>query len=469
LTLKLATVREGEEPTRRRALRSEFTADEWRLISSLADHPNRLLVVATPEGGETYAEVAHEAIFRRWQKLREWIAAERGFLAWRTGLEAARRHWQDTPEATRPEALLMGAALTQAQRWFASRRDDLSEPDRDFVGQSLLRESRRRSRARRGQVLVYALLVGIIAALAGAVFRADIEEAYWWHWAMARYASAHIKPHVLTAEAERALRPGSSFRECDKDCPEMVVVPAGRFTMGSPPDEAGRSTNEGPQQEIRLARAFAVSKFEVTFDEWQACVAVHACVKEGRANDYGFGRAQRPVIYVSWDDAKAYVAWLSWMTRRQYRLLTEAEWEYAARAGSKTAYSWGGDIKKDGKAMAACATCGSEFDGKRTAPVGSFLPNAFGLSDMHGNVWEWVEDCYVETLDGMPKDGSARLSENCYRRVIRGGSWIIGPRNVRAATRLATAPVGLSYATGFRVGRTLDAGADATTVAPRGP
>src|SRR4029077_4078340 len=112
-TLKLATVREGEEPTRRRALRSEFTEEEWRLVSALADHPNRLLVTATPEGGETYAEVAHEAIFRRWEKLRDWIAGEREFLAWKSGLEAARRAWLATPDKSKNDALLMGFALTQ--------------------------------------------------------------------------------------------------------------------------------------------------------------------------------------------------------------------------------------------------------------------------------------------------------------------------------------------------------------------
>src|SRR5207244_2487677 len=122
-TLKLATVREGEEPTRRLAARSEFTNEEWRLVSELADHPNRLLVTATPESGETYAEVAHEAIFRRWDKLRNWIAAEREFLAWKTGLEAARRAWQKTLDSSKNDALLMGAALTQAENWFAKRRD----------------------------------------------------------------------------------------------------------------------------------------------------------------------------------------------------------------------------------------------------------------------------------------------------------------------------------------------------------
>jgi hypothetical protein len=132
LTLKLANVREGEEPTRRRALRSEFTHEEWRLVSELADHPNRLLVTATPESGETYAEVAHEAIFRRWDKLRQWIAVEREFLAWRTGLEAARRTWQATPKRSKKNALLMGAALTQAQSWLAKRSDDIPGIDRAF-------------------------------------------------------------------------------------------------------------------------------------------------------------------------------------------------------------------------------------------------------------------------------------------------------------------------------------------------
>ncbi|MCI0600844.1 MAG: TIR domain-containing protein [Beijerinckiaceae bacterium] len=166
-TLKLATVREGEEPTRRRAARSEFTDKEWRLVNELAGHPNRLLVTATSEAGETYAEVAHEAVFRRWGKLRNWIAAEREFLAWRTGLEAARRTWQATPKDSKSEALLMGAPLTQAQSWLAKRKGDLSAVDQDFIAQSTRRENKERASARWVQALVYVLLVGIIAGLIG--------------------------------------------------------------------------------------------------------------------------------------------------------------------------------------------------------------------------------------------------------------------------------------------------------------
>ena len=149
LTLQLATVREDGEPTRRRAARAEFSDEEWRLVSELADHPNRLLVTATTETGETYAEVAHEAIFRRWDKLREWIAAEREFLAWRQRLEAARRAWQATPDNSKHDALLMGAALTQAQSWFAQRAEDLPTVDREFIALSIERERKAQARARR--------------------------------------------------------------------------------------------------------------------------------------------------------------------------------------------------------------------------------------------------------------------------------------------------------------------------------
>jgi hypothetical protein len=158
LTLKLATVPEDGEPTRRRASRSEFSDEEWRFVSALADRPNRLLITATPESGETYAEVAHEAIFRRWDKLREWIAAEREFLAWRSGLEAARRAWLATPDANKKEALLMGAALTQAQSWLAKRAEDLPGPDREFIGWSTERQRTALRRARGAQALIYVLL-----------------------------------------------------------------------------------------------------------------------------------------------------------------------------------------------------------------------------------------------------------------------------------------------------------------------
>src|SRR5262249_22763223 len=202
--------------------------------------------------------------------------------------------------------------------------------------------------------------------------------------------------------------------------------------------------------------------FEVTFDEWDACVAYGDC--EPPVSDSRFGRGRKPVINVTWDDAQRYAAWLSKMTGKLYRLLSEAEWEYAARAGTQTAYSWGDKI---GKGNANCDGCGSRWDDRQTAPVGSFAANAFGLHDMHGNVFEWVEDCYHDNYDGAPKDGLAwTAGDNCFDRVGRGGSWINDPPDLRSAYRFGATSDLPGNHLGFRVGRTLAAGAGAITVAP---
>src|SRR5262249_48690580 len=203
-----------------------------------------------------------------------------------------------------------------------------------------------------------------------------------------------ISPRVLSAEAEHALKPGDRFKEC-ADCPEMVVVPLGEFTMGSPTNEKGHRENEGPQHEVTISRAIAVSRSEVTFDEWDACVTLGGCLHS--PGDQGWGRGSRPVINVSWDDVQEYLAWLSKRTGKGYRLLSEAEWEYADRGGSEKLYPWGDVIGKDN---ANCSGCGSRWDNKQTAPVGVFAPNSFGLYDMNGNVSEWVQDCFRVTYDG---------------------------------------------------------------------
>ena len=447
-TLKLATVLEDGEPTRRRAARSEFSDEEWRLVSDLADHPNRLLVTATPESGETHAEVAHEAIFRRWEKLRDWIAAEREFLAWRSGLEAARRAWQATPASSQNDALLMGFPMAQASRWLGKRAEDIPESDRQFISVSRKVAQRRKLRV---QALVAVLIAAMAVGFVGWLNQAYLQERMSWFMTMRPYRVANFDPYVLTLEAERALEPGKSFRECAKDCPDMIVVPAGEFMMGSPTTEKGRYGSEGPQHKVALTRSFAVSKFPVTFEQWDACVAVGGCGSY-RPADLGWGRATRPVIYVNYDHAQNYVAWLSRMTGKTYRLLTEAEWEYAARAGTTTAYSWGDDI---GKGNASCNGCSSQWDSRQTSPVGSFKPNAFGLYDMNGNVWQWVQDCYVGSYNGAPTDGSARTSGDCSTRVLRAGSYDFNPRDIRSAIRVGYPVVYLYFNLGFRVGRTL--------------
>ena len=451
LTLRLATVREGSEPSRRRAARTEFSSEEWRLVSELADHPNRLLVTATSEAGETYAEVAHEAIFRRWSKLHEWIAAEREFLAWRNGLEAACRAWQAIPDQSKNDALLMGLALAQAQSWLAKRADDIPELDRLFIVRSG-QLARRRKLLAGSSIGILAL--GVVAALAAWIEHDNLITSWHYYTAIRPYMVSQFHPYVLTTAAEEALKAGDSFKECAADCPEMVVVPAGSFTMGSTPTEKGRQTNEGPLHQVTIAKPFAISKYELTFADWDACADHGDC--DPNIYDSGYGRGRQPVINVTWEDAQRYVAWLSRMTGKTYRLLSEAEYEYATRAGTQTAYPWGEEIRLDGKAMADCSECDSQWDTKRTAPVGSFPPNAFGLFDMAGNVYEWTEDYSHSNYDSAPTDGSAWIEGgNSSRRTVRGGAWDSHADRIRSAAR-GSFTLGSRYNNlSFRVARTL--------------
>jgi formylglycine-generating enzyme required for sulfatase activity len=204
--------------------------------------------------------------------------------------------------------------------------------------------------------------------------------------------------------------PGQVFRDC-ADCPEMVVVPAGSFQMG------GRQEYEKPAHRVQIDKAFAIGRFEITFAEWLQCATSGPC--NHRPADRGWGRDNRPVINISWVDAKAYATWLSQRTGRTYRLPSEAEWEYAARGNSRTPYWWGQDV---GSRNANCNDCNTG-QAPRTLPVGSFKPNPFGLFDTAGNVAEWVEDCWNDNYRGAPTDGSPRLTGQCRLRVLRGGAF----------------------------------------------
>ena len=249
---------------------------------------------------------------------------------------------------------------------------------------------------------------------------------------------------------------GDVFRDCPS-CPEMVVLPNGFFLMGDSPDSEVLG-HEQPYHPVTIAQPLAVGRYEVTFDEWDTCVAEGGC-NGHRPGDKKWGRGSRPVIDVSWEDAQAYLAWLSQKTGKPYRLLSEAEWEYAVRAGTTTDYYWGND-KKAKKAICTYANVGeSAFDcgGKEmTLPVGSFRPNSFGLYDMIGNVREWTADCWNYTYDGAPADGRAWQQGNCEMRVTRGGSFHREDRysaNFRSAAReQAWASWEKTYI-GFRVAR----------------
>jgi formylglycine-generating enzyme required for sulfatase activity len=260
---------------------------------------------------------------------------------------------------------------------------------------------------------------------------------------------------VITATyglfGSKAAAASQTFADC-AGCPEMVVVPAGEFMMGSPPTELYRGAES--QHRVKIAKPFALGKFEITFEQWQACVADGGCSRF-TPDDHGWGKGKRPVIGVSWDDAKAYVAWLSRKTGKHYRLPSEAEWEYAARGGTTTPFAFGAAISGTQANYDGRTTFGNGATGvfrDKTTPVGSFKPNAFGLYDMHGNVWEWTEDCWSEEYTATtPTDGSPLLKGSCGGRVMRGGSWEDYAGDIRSAARVGSGTDEQTWADGFRI------------------
>jgi formylglycine-generating enzyme required for sulfatase activity len=269
-----------------------------------------------------------------------------------------------------------------------------------------------------------------------------------WPWAVAAIiavgATFSQTGPSRAADAEGARLPGELFRDCP-DCVELVIIPAGEFDMGST-----MKTTEQPVHHVAIHKDFAIGRRLVTFAQWDRCVAEGGC--KFSPPDQGLGRGDRPVTNVSWDDAKEFVAWLSKTTGKPYRLPSEAEWEYAARAGSTTPYWWGKDI---GTGHAQCAECGGSDSG-RSLPVGSFRPNAFGLFDTAGNAAEWVEDCWNLSYHGAPSDGSAWMSGDCALRVLRGGSFGDKAIALRSSARFRYDEDVRYYANGFRVARDLN-------------
>jgi formylglycine-generating enzyme required for sulfatase activity len=251
---------------------------------------------------------------------------------------------------------------------------------------------------------------------------------------------------------ERRPAPAPDRPSSERAYPAMVEIPGGEFMMGSPKDEVGRSDDEGPQHRVRIL-AFAMGRCPVTFEEWDACVTAGGC--EHRPDDRGWGRGRRPVINVSWNDAQEYVRWLSKTTEQRYRLPTEAEWEYAVRAGGSGRFCFGNSEADVQQYAWFCAN--SEG---RTHPVGQKLPNRFGLHDVHGNVWEWVEDVYRTSYKAREGDGSAWRGGGPIlrtllgdQRVVRGGGWSSSSDEVRSASRVGNSPSDRNSGLGFRVAR----------------
>jgi len=265
------------------------------------------------------------------------------------------------------------------------------------------------------------------------------------HYALLLSRTPTVK--LLSSKEEAALKPKQIFKECD-ECPVMVVVPSGRFIMGSPDSEAGRFDNEGPQHPVAFPHQFAVGRYAVTFEEWDACVADMACEQR---SDEGWGRGRRPAINVSWHDAKSYVAWLTNKTGKPYRLLTEEEHEYVARAGTETPFWWGSTISSSQANYDGGFVFGEGAKGQfraRTMPVDSFDPNPWGLYQVHGNVSEWTEDCYKSYAP-------TQTNSNCTSRVLRGGSWWDGPISLRSGSRDRHEADSSDNKIGFRVARTI--------------
>jgi formylglycine-generating enzyme required for sulfatase activity len=431
-------------PMRRVARMDEFPPTSLAVVERLVE---ARLLVRDRRSGVDIVEIAHESLLRQWPALSEWLKADAADLEMVDAVERAAKEWSRNG---RQQAWLdhRGERLTAAEH-VASREDfrkRLGKEGIDYITACRVHEEQERAekaaalqRERRQRVRVAALIGGFSVVLLAGI-------ATWKYQRPLQNELYRLgRVHALTTEQERALKLHDTFKECT-DCPEMVVIPAGGFKMGSPDSDHIKS--ESPQHDVTIAQPFAVGQFELTFDEWDACAARGDCNPNISAN--GWGRGRRPVIEISWEDAKVYVAWLSKVTGKPYRLLSEAEWEYAARANRQAYYHFGND---DG--ILDQYAWFAPNAGNQTHPVGEKKSNSFGLYDVHGNVSEWVEDCFHDGYQGAPLDGSVWPADNCSRRVIRGGSWIYGPRPLRAASRDWSAADKGKDDIGVRVARTL--------------
>ena len=390
------------------------------LVDAFLDPTARLLVV---DGAQL--RLAHEALLTHWPRARDQVAADARDLELRSRLEEEAARWRaaahrDKPGRVLPAGLRLDEGLALCARWGAALPREVTA----FVAAS--RRAARRNQERR------------IASIAAAVLALPTIGFVLWAG--------------LTAWGVRAVEAEMAAEK------EFVRIPVGCFEMGSPDPEAERYPNEGPVHQVCL-QAFELGKFEVTQRQWRQ-VMVHNRDPSQYKGD------RRPVERISWNEAQTFISLMNFFGRYHYRLPSEAEWEYAARAGIPTARYWG-DLAQDGCAYENMAdltlqkaspdsVVASCDDGTiYTAPVGSFKPNPWGLYDILGNVAEWVEDCYVGNYKGAPKDGSTVTAQDCVTRVVRGGSWQGNPRYVRAASRDDVAPVSRNHHVGFRLARSV--------------
>jgi formylglycine-generating enzyme required for sulfatase activity len=405
---------EADKPKRRVATWSLLPPETYPLLERLV--AARLLLKdrrTLADGQEdVVVEVAHEALIRHWALLENWVEANREFLAWEHRLRGAIRHYEERHKNT--DFLLRGFALTEAQEWVKKQPNSVSPEARAFVTASQKKRARDQ------------FVTGLIATLLGIVMSGTIwlwQKGYSVEQAFLKIRSVFISIHVP---------------------PQMVPIPGGIFQMGDVDlEEAAWGI---PVHPVRI-KPFKLGKYEVTFEEYD-----RFAITEGRPlpNDQGWGRSRRPVIYVSWEEAKAYAEWLSQKMGSHYRLPTEAEWEYAARSGAKQEV-WAGTSEKSH--IGNFAVLGSN-SGKHTSIVGEKEPNGFELHDMSGNVWEWIEDCWHENYSGAPEDGTAwqeASKGDCGQRILRGGSWLNPTGALRTSNRFRATSPNRNNDIGFRL------------------
>ncbi len=394
-------VRPGEESgdARRRAVLNEFDEVGRTMVRTLAGPKARLLITSRDTGtNQETVEVAHEALIREWGRLRPWVDKVRKQLRDQALMEDLARTWKE-----HGSGLASGRQLRDFRR--AGAPSKMAEK---FLDASLRRIHRRIAVTAVVSILLASVLVGFNL------------------WISNEEMSPAMGFYVLVGKA------GKIIKE-----PEMVEIHPGEgvfpktFWMGSPDDDPDARSDEKPRHRVRFMRPFAIGRYEVTFDEYELFARL-----SGRPvpSAEGWGKGDRPVINVSWKDAVAYAQWLKEETKKPYRLPTEAEWEYAARAGTETRWSFG----EEESYLEEYAWGRNNSDAK-THPAGEKEPNPWGIHDVHGNVYEWVADCWHKDYSGSPPtDGSAWEESdggNCRRRVVRGGSWNYGPRDLRSAGR----------------------------------
>lgn len=445
---ELVQIERDRPPTPKRARLSQFqnSQDARKTIRLLAGPECRVLMTTYGDSGET-VEISHEALICQWPRLREWLNESREFLLWRERLRARMSDPQYNPDDE--DMLLRGAVLVEAQRWLSERADILTGEEQSYIGQSV------RAQERAAQAKQQRDDYESVQAKRLAVAEREKQWQRRLSWALLCFLGLGLIDTVLLINdytTRHAFLKIESFIFSIHVPPQMVEIPGGTFQMGDV-EQIGE-TWRNPVHPVRI-KPFAMSKYEVTFEEYD-----RFAIETGRdlPNDQKWGRGQLPVINVSWDDAKAYAVWLSMKTGKIYRLPTESEWEYVARSGSKQE-AWAGTSEESHlKDYAVFA----ENSDNKTARVGTKQANAFGLYDLSGNVWEWVEDCPSRSYKRAPTDGSAwtegdkKSGKECNLRVIRGGSWSLIPEYLSVSYRFRCTTGLRSGHLGFRLVQDLE-------------